>query len=462
MHDLLERYTRRVWHEAAPRGDRRAKLATIVLRKRALSSAASLAVSAQRRLELLAGAASQPEAQLLLPLADEDPLTDSVADDDLAAPGLSDVRRERRWLASIADAARRASRAESKSAWLLRWLARVREPVIIFTEYRDTLRRLERLIRATGRPLTTLHGGLDRRERSRVQSAFNAGGLSLLATDAAAEGLNLHHHCRTVLHYELPWRPSRIEQRAGRVDRLGQAMRVHEIALVAAGTAERLVLAPLVARAALARAAGGVASGLLDSLSEWAVSEVVMGAAPLPSAPPRGRQSSMRTTDLGAEAEVEVARLEAVRRWLAESPRIGRRSPGSTAVAATTLHVHGSAFKPGLILVFHQTLTDADGRRLHAEASVLVVETSAGWNTGTSPRSLRQVVEEVRALSQRPGNVDPRAPFTDPRRDVRACGPPSRGCAGGDARARGATARIAAVGRQAAGPGRPLRAARGA
>src|SRR5206468_2343093 len=78
-------------------------------------------------------------------------------------------------------------------------------------------------------------------------------------------------------------------------------------------------------------------------------------------------------------------------------------SPGSMAVAATTTYVEESAFKPGLILVFHQTLTDADGRRLHAEVSVLVVETSAGWNTGTSPRSLRQVVEEVRALGQRPG-----------------------------------------------------------
>ena len=142
----------------------------------------------------------------------------------------------------MTEAARHAARSESKAGRLLRWLSRVLEPVIVFTEYRDTLHRLERLIRATGRQVTTLHGGLGRAERNRAQAAFNAGGVSLLATDAAAEGLNLHHHCRIVIHYELPWRPARLEQRAGRVDRLGQSKRVHEIALVAADTAERLVI----------------------------------------------------------------------------------------------------------------------------------------------------------------------------------------------------------------------------
>jgi superfamily II DNA or RNA helicase len=404
MHDLLDRYTRRVWDEAALRGDARAKLATIVLRKRALSSAASLAVSAQRRLDLLAGSPAQPEQQLLLPLADEDPLIDGVDDQDLAAPGLADARKERRWLASVVEAARHASRAESKAARLLRWLARVREPIIVFTEYRDTLHRLERLIRATGRPLTTLHGGLERDERSRVQAAFNAGGLSLLATDAAAEGLNLHHHCRIVVHYELPWRPARIEQRTGRVDRLGQARRVHEIAFVAAGTAERLVLAPLVLRAARARAAGDVAAGLLDSLSESEVSDLVMGDTLPSSSSLRAHASTSHcAADLRAEAVIEVARLETTRRWHSESPPAGGRSRGSTAVIATTIQSRRSRFRPGLILVFNQTLSDVDGRRVHAEASVLFVETLAGWNAGGAPRSLRRVVEEVRTLGQRPG-----------------------------------------------------------
>ena len=126
---------------------------------------------------------------------------------------------ERRWLAAIAEAARTAARDESKTRWLLRFLRRVREPVIVFTEYRDTLARLQKRIAATGRSLAVLHGGLDPRERAAIAAALDARVATLLATDAAAEGLNLQHHSRIVVHYELPWNPARLEQRAGRVDR---------------------------------------------------------------------------------------------------------------------------------------------------------------------------------------------------------------------------------------------------
>ena len=351
MHELLDDYTRRVWIEAGRRGDGRAKLATVVLRKRALSSAASLAVSAQRRLELLTGAAAWSEAQLLLPLEDDDPVSDDVDDRDLAAPGLADVRRERRWLASIADAARRASRAESKSARLLRWLSRVGEPVIVFTEYRDTLHRLERLIRATGRPLTTLHGGLDRNERNRIQRAFNAGGLSLLATDAAAEGLNLHHHCRIVLHYELPWRPARLEQRAGASigsARPGGSTKPRSSPPAPPSASCWPLSSP--ERRGPARPATP-AGGLLDSLGESAISEMVMAGAPMPVSTPGPRRRSRV-------------------RWTC-APRRPRKSGGWRPCGAGSLNrrrvggahsrrpwprpsrPRGPAIRPGLVAVVH-------------------------------------------------------------------------------------------------------------
>jgi superfamily II DNA or RNA helicase len=403
MHELLESYTRRVWQESSARRDARAKLATIVLRKRALSSAASLAVSAQRRLALLAATPAATERQLVLPLADEDPLDDGVDDEDLAAPGLSDVRRERRWLAAVVEAARQASCAESKVRRLLRWLARVGEPVIVFTEYRDTLHRLERLIRATGRPVTTLHGGLDRAERSRAQTSFNAGGLSLLATDAAAEGLNLHHHCRIVLHYELPWRPARIEQRAGRVDRLGQSKRVHEIALVAADTAERLVLAPLIASAASVRAAGGTSSGMLDSLTEAAVSELVIGGASLPSIVAAQPSPAVEPANLRPEAVAEVDRLETLRRWRSQSnttlPR--RCSPG---VVVGRIRTHSTSLRPGVILAIVLSLNDHDRRRVHSEMSVLFVD-GIGRIDRCDTRWLRRTAETLESLSRQPGHV---------------------------------------------------------
>ena len=61
----------------------------------------------------------------------------------------------------------------------------------------------------------------------------------LLATDAAAEGLNLHHRCRLVVNLELPWNPMRLEQRIGRVDRIGQQRTVHAFHLIAAAPAKR-------------------------------------------------------------------------------------------------------------------------------------------------------------------------------------------------------------------------------
>jgi superfamily II DNA/RNA helicase len=71
----------------------------------------------------------------------------------------------------------------------------------------------------------------------------------LLATDAASEGLNLHHRCRFVVNLEIPWTPLRLEQRVGRVDRIGQARRVHAWNLVGVGTHDEVMARQLCNRA---------------------------------------------------------------------------------------------------------------------------------------------------------------------------------------------------------------------
>ena len=99
MHRALEIYTSRVWTESAGRGDLHGRLAAIVLAKRALSSAASLAVSCRRRLQLLReGPAPVLEHQLELPLDDEDPISDVEPAWILGVPGLTDAAKEHRWL----------------------------------------------------------------------------------------------------------------------------------------------------------------------------------------------------------------------------------------------------------------------------------------------------------------------------------------------------------------------------
>lgn len=390
MHRLLERYTRAVWQEAGAREDRDAMLAVLVLRKRALSSAASLAVSAERRLACLDGPAGAAADQLTLPF-DAGGETDAEDEEPglvLSAPGLADRDRERRWLTVIAAAARRAAAHESKAARLARLLQRTNEPALVFTEYRDTLQRLaERLGRTN--PLAVLHGGLGRAERAAAAAAFTRGDVRLLlATDAAGQGLNLHARCRWVVNFELPWSPARLEQRVGRVDRLGQRRGVHATHLVAADTAERLVLATLVARAARSRAALGEPAGwplgpaaeldLAGRLLDAAPEAGLAGATRRPPAtlaahaspPARGSTRELRRPDLEEEATREAHRLEELRRLL-RAPGLARatREPQLDAplVALLGRRARRRARRAGastrrLLLLYAASLEDTSGR----------------------------------------------------------------------------------------------------
>ena len=122
---------------------------------------------------------------------------------------------------------------------------RTDERLIVFTEYKTTLDYLARRLRErypADRVLTLFGsggpGGMDQTDREHVKAAFNDPASPvrvLVATDAAAEGLNLHRTARYLLHYDCPWNPSRLEQRNGRIDRYGQArdVTVHHFASTA-------------------------------------------------------------------------------------------------------------------------------------------------------------------------------------------------------------------------------------
>jgi len=275
MHAQLQRYAAAVRAEHQSRGEA-ALLALGVLHKRMVSSSWSLAQSIERRLRTIVAAdKSEQGEQLTLPLGDRwGEITD--ADQPPAWPailGLADRDRERRLLTALLAAAHDAAAAETKLVYLTRLLGRAREPVVVFTEYRDTLLHVER---AMSRPTAILHGGLRREERADVLRTFaSTPGIVLLATDAAAEGLNLHHRCRMVVNLELPWNPSRLEQRIGRVDRIGQHRIVHAFHLVAAELGETAVLDRLRARIAVAAADLHASDPLGDGTHERAIARLV-------------------------------------------------------------------------------------------------------------------------------------------------------------------------------------------
>ena len=233
------------YHTAVRREHGSRVLELSVLDKRAFSSAWSLAESVDRRRRQLERPSAYDEdaRQLLLPLdLDGESTGDDSPPDWPADLELSDSALERRLLDDLAECARAASARESKAAALARLLRRCDEPALVFTEYRDTAAHVSRCL--GGVPV--LHGGLSREERRQLVTAFNDGACSVMvATDAGGLGLNLQRRCRLVVNLELPWNPTRLEQRIGRVDRIGQQKRVHAIQLVGRDTGETSVLSRL-------------------------------------------------------------------------------------------------------------------------------------------------------------------------------------------------------------------------
>ena len=127
-----------------------------------------------------------------------------------------------------------------------------RRKLIIFSEHRDTLNYLSSKLRAllgSSRAVEIIHGGMHREERRKAQDAFTLDPdvLILIATDAAGEGINLQR-AHLMVNYDLPWNPNRIEQRFGRIHRIGQSEVCHLWNLVAEDTREGQVFQRLFAK----------------------------------------------------------------------------------------------------------------------------------------------------------------------------------------------------------------------
>lgn len=156
--------------------------------------------------------------------------------------------------------------------------------LIIFTEHRDTLSYLtERISSLLGRPeaVVQIHGGTNRDERRRIQEEFrqNKQVQVLLATDAAGEGVNLQN-AHLMVNYDLPWNPNRLEQRFGRIHRIGQREVCHLWNLVASETREGAVFRRLFEKIETERKAlgGRVFDVLGEAFSNTSLKDLLMQA----------------------------------------------------------------------------------------------------------------------------------------------------------------------------------------
>ncbi len=367
MHAALERLTAAVRREAAEaHGD--AWLLLSLLHKRALSGAYALAASAERRLHALREHSDPAGEQLPLPLDDGDGELDASDVPPMwSAPILHDRKRERCLFVDLLDAARAALGRESKIRRLVRIVDAVQEPVIVFTEYRDTLLHLRD---ALDRETAMIHGGMSREQRREALVRFRDVGL-LLATDAAGEGLNLQGHCRMVVNLELPWNPMRLEQRIGRVDRIGQRRRVHVVHLIGADTREAQLLERLTARVSQAQARIGATSPL-SGRSDWSEEQsarVVLLGEPEAMAPSAVMSTSAvpltRLAAEGAHEAVRIALQRAVLKGGAPRDRAIRRAQrvdGAPLQAVARRRRLRSTLRGRSLALFRTRIVDGTGR----------------------------------------------------------------------------------------------------
>ncbi len=177
---------------------------------------------------------------------DEDDLDeaarDTIIDETTAALELDQLRAE---VVALGDLAARVGRVredghDSKLIALRQCLERAefeelkdgRGKLLVFTEHRDTLNHLRDHLESWGWSTCEIHGGMNPRDRKQAQEDFRTSRQICVATEAAGEGINLQF-CHLMVNYDLPWNPTRLEQRLGRIHRIGQSRDVYAFNFVA-------------------------------------------------------------------------------------------------------------------------------------------------------------------------------------------------------------------------------------
>jgi SNF2 family DNA or RNA helicase len=278
--------------------------ALTILQRRLASSPEAIYQSLRRRRERLEkrlreerlmrrGAEARIDADSALPPATEEELDEledapaseveekeeEVLDQATAARTVAELEAEITILKGLEELARQVRQKGTDRKWeelssLLQNNAAMfdahghRRKLVIFTEHRDTLNYLAGKLRTMlGRPeaVVTIYGGMGREDRRKTQEAFlqDKEVLILVATDAAGEGINLQR-AHLMVNYDLPWNPNRLEQRFGRIHRIGQTEVCHMWNLVAEETREGDVFKRLLEKMEEQREALG--GGIFDIL----------------------------------------------------------------------------------------------------------------------------------------------------------------------------------------------------
>jgi len=249
LYEAVTDYVREGYNQALREKKRHIGFLMILMQRLVVSSTRAIRTTLERRLAAL----KDGEQQASLRLAELENGTegsenlDELYDmdgqellDELLKFHVSALQSEGSHVETLLDAAVRCEQAgpDAKAEALIEWIYKLQaeenEPdmkVLIFTEFVPTQQMLKEFLEARGISVVTLNGSMGMEERGTAQNTFRKSHRVLVSTDAGGEGLNLQF-AHVIINYDIPWNPMRLEQRIGRVDRIGQPKTVQAINFV--------------------------------------------------------------------------------------------------------------------------------------------------------------------------------------------------------------------------------------
>ena len=246
LYDAVTEYVREGYNQALREKNTAIGFLMILMQRLITSSTRAIRTALERRLDAL----TQPSEQLtMFPEdigAEWADLDGQEQMESLLKTRLKALQNERAEVELLLSAARRceAKGPDVKAQALLDWIQKLsREEtdpelkVLIFTEFVPTQDMLADFLQQRGYKVVKLNGSMGMEERQAAQRAFAKDIQVMVSTEAGGEGLNLQF-CHVIFNYDLPWNPMRLEQRIGRVDRIGQTKVVRAFNFALEGTVE--------------------------------------------------------------------------------------------------------------------------------------------------------------------------------------------------------------------------------
>jgi superfamily II DNA or RNA helicase len=274
LYDKVTDYVSTNYNRALGRNDRAFGFLMILFQRMLTSSTQAITDSLEKRLKMLVNwqeeldESDQPKAKQMdfdeQEAFDED--AQSVADLLIDLPGIinrAELSKEILVLGELVNLAKRALKeTDSKVAALLNIVDEIRRregpqtKFLVFTEFVATQKMLKRTLEELGFKVCLINGSMDLNARTLARQDFAGETQFMLSTDAGGEGVNLQF-CHAMVNYDLPWNPMKLEQRIGRLDRIGQAHNVIVLNLIIGETVEQRVRQVLENKLAIIRSQFG-------------------------------------------------------------------------------------------------------------------------------------------------------------------------------------------------------------